>query len=296
VTHTLVYVVVGNGFFRNQMLFSAYSARRQERREGEPCTIALYSTAVLELPDELQIDLRLISPEDYEAWSAEGSAFSHRATVCALQDALARTSAPCIYVDGDTYFTKSPAALLARLKDQQTLMHVDEGAMGALWREYVGAEYQDASGTKGRIDARDRMWNAGVVGVTPADAHLLRDVLAVHDALVADGFPAMSQQVAAAQVLTKRTQVKKAADVIYHYWGTGFRKRWAPILGMLMVRAQELPREERADFLYSYRPRLTLRQNARHLVKRPLQRIGVVPCTEISNHHALTPALPRGIV
>jgi hypothetical protein len=200
-----------------------------------------------------------------------------------------------VYVDGDTYFTKDPAILFARLAHRRTLMHIHEGAMGELWRGFVGAEYEDASGTRGRVDTTDRMWNAGVVGVTPADAHLLRDILAVQDALLADGFPAMSEQVAVSQVLTKRTEVNQAADVIYHYWGSSFRERWTPILETLLTRAEKLPPEERADFLYSCRPRLTVRQQVRALVKRPLQRIGVVPRTEISNHHALTPDLPRSV-
>ena len=52
-----------------------------------------------------------MTPEDLRLWSLNGRSF-FRMKFFVLGDALARYECPCVYLDSDTYFRKSPSALL----------------------------------------------------------------------------------------------------------------------------------------------------------------------------------------
>jgi hypothetical protein len=212
------------------------------------------------------------------------------------------TRGVCVLLDSDTYFRRPPPILYARCDAGQSLLHIRERPMGGMrandqqplgaWGRFVGAHYRDAQGRAGVIAADDYMWNAGVVAVAPRNLRLLDDVLAVHDSLLEQGHPPISEQVALSQVLAKQTELVAAADVVFHYWGA-FRDRWQMTLARLLEQAAQLPAADRPGFLYANRPRLSAAQHARHLFKIPLQWLGVVRQTEASSHHTLPPALPR---
>src|SRR5437763_14533034 len=70
-------------------------------------------------------------------------------------------------------------------------MHIVEGAMSSFpaWSAFIGRSYSDGSGASHEIAATDQMWNAGAVDLNAADAGLLRDAMAAHDSLPAQGLP-----------------------------------------------------------------------------------------------------------
>lgn len=289
----LVYLVIGEGRHVPEAIYGIYTARWHERDRSGRTHVVVYTDRVRELPDELRIEQVIVDPQRLASWT-RGSVY--RAKTCALKDALDTRGAPCVYIDCDTYFRAPADALFARCAKGNSLLHIRELPMTSLgrgsWDAFVGVAYRDAAGRTGVIEADDMMWNAGVIGVPPANAHVLDDVLAAHDSLIEQGLPQISEQVALSQLLAKRTELRAADDVVFHYWGA-FRERWQGTLALLLERAERLPVDERANYLYANRPRLTLRQELRHLVKIPLQRLGLVRPTEGSSHHTIPPALPR---
>ena len=292
-TGILIYLVIGEGRHLAEAIFSIYSARWQERAASAKVRIVVYADRPLELPDELEADLRLIEADELEAWTGDG--FFYRAKLRVLEDALSTQVVECVLIDSDTYFKRAPGVLFGRVAAGKSLLHIKEKAMGGIgnWASFVGARYVDASGHSGIVAAADPMWNAGVVAVPLSDRQVLDDVMAAHDSLVEQGYPPISEQVALSQILWKRTVLVAAADTVFHYWGESFRQRWATALERILAEAMLLQPAERAGYLYARRPRLSYRQHLRHLVKRPLQRVGLVRPSEGSSHHTLPPALPR---
>lgn len=296
----LVYLILGQGRHLAEAIFSISSARWHERRVGATSRVLLYTDGERSIPEELEVEQRVVAPDRLALWTA-GSPY--RAKVCALRDALETCGAASVLFDTDTYFRRPPQALHARCEAGKSLLHIRERRMGGirdgtaehpqgLWGRFVGVTYRDARGGPGLVEAGDFMWNAGVVGIPPRHVELIDDVLAVHDSLLAQGLPPISEQIALSQVLAKRTDLVEAADVVFHYWGT-FRDRWQATLASLLDEADRLPVQQRAGFLYANRPRLSVAQHARHLLKIPLQQMRLVRATEASSHHQLPPALPR---
>jgi len=296
----LVYLVIGEGHHLPEAVFSVSSARWHEPRIGARSQVILYTDSRRVLPHELEIEQRVIPAERLASWT-RGSPY--RAKVCALRDALDTSGAACVLLDSDTYFRRPPQALYARCGAGKSVLHMKERRMDGMrgataehpqgaWGRFIGMTYRDSRGRPGLVEAGDFMWNAGVVAVPRESAHLIDDVLAVHDSLLEQGLPPISEQVALSQVLAKRADLVAAADVVFHYWGR-FRQPWQAALASLLEQAERLPVDQRAGFLYANRPRLSAAQQLRHLVKIPLQRLGFVEPAEASSHHSLPPALPR---
>jgi hypothetical protein len=173
-------------------------------------------------------------------------------------------------------------------------MHIAEAAMDFEWSMFVGTTYRDKRGAARRIQADDTLWNAGVIGLSSQNAELADDMLAAHDSLIAQGLPPdPAEQVAASLILGRHTDVIPASDVVYHYWGKDFRRRWEPILAQALFASRRDPYEDRIDFLYRYRPRLSSAQHARRLTKKPFQAFGLVRTGPRASHHCFAPALPR---
>ena len=62
------------------------------------------------------------------------------------------------------------------------------------------------------------IWNAGVIGLDPADAKLLDEVLDLTDQFCACSNLHVLEQLAFSYVLTQRSVVSETHDIVFHYW------------------------------------------------------------------------------
>ncbi len=285
---TLVYGVWRRGPHENEAVFSMYSARRF-RQEG--VQIVVYSDQPRHLPTELGAQLRLISRDEFNAWTAGGLNL-FRPKLFVLRDALNCFGGACAFMDTDTYFRQSPERLSDKIKPNTAVMHIDEGSIQA---EFVGHTYKDEHGRTDAIRTGDMMWNSGVVGLHESSVKTLEVVQAANDALLTRGLPQISEQAALGVILSRSYRLFAADDVVYHYWGDVIRTRFAPILSDALKASRERASGERAQFLYRYRPRLTRTQSAKWLIKKPLLQFGLLPPQTRASHACFAPGLPREI-
>jgi hypothetical protein len=62
------------------------------------------------------------------------------------------------------------------------------------------------------------MYNSGVIGLAPADFHLLREALQWTDNALPFGQPHTLEQLALSLSLGKDTDVRTVDDTVHHYW------------------------------------------------------------------------------
>ena len=179
-------------------------------------------------------------PEDYEGLGAEcvrldpaqlrewrgPRDFNHVVKLEVLRVALERFAAPCLYVDGDTYFRRPPARVLARIGPGRSVMHLREGRVGLLGqpeqRKLADAlapgGFTDRAGAPLELEPQATLWNAGVLGLHPADAPLLDDAIHLTHQVYERSGSHIAEQFAISYFMDRRTRVEPSSDAVYHYW------------------------------------------------------------------------------
>jgi hypothetical protein len=152
--------------------------------------------------------------------------FVHRVKLEVLLDCAARHPGTLLYVDSDTYFMRDPWALYAQLGDGTALMHECEGRLverknGIFRKMHRFVRTHDLplpSGEVVRMPETTAMWNAGVVGLAPANVPLLRRALALTDVMHRLYPKHVTEQLAVSYVLQNALDLRATDDAIYHYW------------------------------------------------------------------------------
>jgi hypothetical protein len=75
-------------------------------------------------------------------------------------------------------------------------------------------------------------------------------------------------------VLAQRTQLREAADTVFHYWPPYLHQPFREKLPRIMRQTEMLPLAQRVARCYANRPRPTLPRRGKVLLKRCLQAAG----------------------
>ncbi|MDO7884748.1 hypothetical protein [Hymenobacter cheonanensis] len=232
----LLYQAYGSPDILNEALLSILSYLRQPAG----ATVLVYTDNPAHfravLGDAPGVAYVFIEPAQWRAWRGEID-FVHRVKIKVLQHAAAHYAGQLLYVDTDTIFTQSPAAIFAALAQGERFMHVGEGRLGdgnPLNRK-INRALQQASGgpalVGGTIGPETHMYNAGVLGLcSPTDAPLLVEVLALTEQLYRLYPKHVMEQLAFSVVWARSGPVRAAAPWVYHYWNL---KEIRPVLGRL---------------------------------------------------------------
>jgi hypothetical protein len=271
---TVVYLSYGKGPHEQEVIFSLLSAWHWAMPDRDDVRFAVY-TDHPETFAGLPVDIERVSPETWVEWSGP-TGFNHRRKIMALRHAFDRWGTKTLLVDGDTWWRNRPAVLFRRIRPGQSVLHLREGRVArALATLFATHSFTDLDGHTKTFESSEWMWNAGVIGLDPADAGLLDEVLHWTDALCNVARMHVLEQFAFSYVLGQRTHLKEAGDCVWHYWPCymiePFRKR----LPGIMAETGDLPLTERAAACYRHRPRPTPVRRAKSLVKRGLQMIGL---------------------
>jgi hypothetical protein len=289
---TLIYLLYGEGRHHSEALFSVYSLLHVAHPRKPEFRVVFYSDRTLTLPPDLPVIREVVSRGQLDEWSLS-SRNIHRSKFFVLRDALSKYGGACVYLDADTYFIKSPELLFCRIGAGASVMHIDEGPVGMLWKYFAGHSFAERDGRSHTIAEDDRMWNSGVIGLHADDATLISDMITVHDSLIAKDLPPLVEQFSAGYVLGRKTELRSASDVIYHYWGADFRSRFNPILETALAESRALPIEARSRLLSRYRPRLAFSQRCKRFIKGLLIPLRFLPPEQSASHSCFAPGLPR---
>lgn len=264
---TIMYLCYGSPAIYDQTFYSLFSLLRVLGTARERVRIVVYGDqprAFAALP----VETVLTDAAQLDAWLGE-SDYIHRRKTCAILDVLDRFGGSVVFVDSDTYWTRSPAQLFDRIEPGAAVFHLAEGALlktgtpfdDALARQ-LGSGGYTIGGVPVVVDARTVMWNTGVVGVAAADRRRVRDALDLSDAIWAGADPAgaygkkihHAEQFAMGYAF-RDCRLREARDWVYHYWPAGAKAAFAPRLRELVAQGLADPSAATFERLYAARYR-----------------------------------------
>ncbi|TNM67418.1 hypothetical protein FHN55_10180 [Streptomyces sp. NP160] len=277
----LVYISFGEGRHVDEVRFSVQTAARHLGAPRGDWRIDVWTDSPQAWKD-LPVEVVEVAPEQVDTWMGPHR-YVWRSKIEVLRAALERSGGGrCLYVDGDTWWRRSPTVVFDRIGPGRSVMHLREGrppAPEVAALDHVLQRYQpvDTSGRPWVFPADRDSWNAGVIGLDPADAAVCADVALLTDQLLEHGFgdhSHTSEQLAFAVGLAARTSVAEARDAVVHYWPTEMRAPFSAALAGARS-ADGVPAGELFDRLWAQRPRVTAERAAKDAAKRLLRRVGV---------------------
>lgn len=139
-----------------------------------------------------------------------------------------------LFIDSDAFFITNPSVMMNDFVPGESFMHkceydLEEGL--ATFASYGQPEFPTAfiqyitgrdfiiGGTVEHFSQKDFSWNSGVLGITRDFAAYMPDVFKLTDAFYANSKWFISEQMAFALILQRRTKIKPAEQYVLHYWG-----------------------------------------------------------------------------
>ncbi|MGI4832898.1 MAG: hypothetical protein ACRYFK_05490 [Janthinobacterium lividum] len=247
---TLVYQAYGQPGIRHEAAFSILSAYAAGGGTlGKAVQVVVYTDAPAELEALLgpqpAIRYQPIAADQWQQWRGNID-FVHRVKIEVLRHAAAHYAGPLLYLDTDTLFERPPAEVLGWLAAGPRLMHAAEGTLGqgGYLNRKIG-RYLRRHGFVSQcggpvLNLATPMYNAGVLGLHPADAPLLDQVLCLTDELHRFYPKHVMEQLAFSAVLSAAGPVRAATPGVFHYWNL---KEARPLLAAFFARyaGQPLP-------------------------------------------------------
>ncbi len=279
--YVLAFNCWGKPIFAQEVAFCVRSALYWLGDRAGEVRIVVYTDDAAPLA-RLPVEPIVISSEQLAAWRGPADYFA-RTKILILADLLQRFGKPTLLIDSDTYFIKSPLALFGRLRPGATLMHVWESVLryspdpdySSIAAKLNAAPFKDRAGQLDPVSADMPSWNSGVLGIHPADAPLLADVLHTCDEMLRITGVRTAEQLAFAHVFARRTKLRPAWDAVYHYFTWRLRADYfVKVLPKIMEDLQAIPPAEQNAWLYARRPRCRFRRRVRVNAEHALRRLG----------------------
>ena len=137
-----------------------------------------------------------------------------------------------VFVDDDTYFISDPEMMINSISADSSIMYLNEGVLCQNelenWEDLKKAlEFNtfNYDSTQINIPLNTPMWNAGVIGISYSNLHLVTKVLTLASQLhkLGENPRFYHDQIMFSYVLQNESSLLPANDFIYHYC-YGFRK------------------------------------------------------------------------
>jgi hypothetical protein len=216
----LVTLAYGGEPVRTQALYCAWSALAWA--EGLPLSVHVYTdepAAYAAL--EGRIAVEPVTMDRVRAWRGPDD-FVHRQKTELVRDVAARFPGdPLLYVDSDTFFTGPVARAAERIAPGRSVLHVREFPVATHPTSQLKKfrrEMKDVTFRGAPVDLRCDMWNAGALGLDPAQFGLLAEWLELIDAVYPRVQRFFVEQFAISLLLQRETTVAAVDDVLFHYW------------------------------------------------------------------------------
>ena len=273
--YTIIYINYGNGLHAYETLFSILTLPRYQVEVMNKVRVCVI-TDEPRLFQDYGIETIEIPQTTFEEWKGPHK-LGHRCKILAIQHVLERYGGRCLYVDGDTYFIRSPKRALGRIGPGCSVMHRIEGYIGlSQYHRRIGEFLKTMPGDLARGPS-SLMWNSGVVGIHVSDLSLLDEVVRLTDILLDEFYSPVMEQAAFSLILAEKTRLRSARDTIYHYCVSPDRQKFRAQLPELIAAAKGMPVERRVAWLYAQRTRPTWNIKARVFAKDTLNAAGLLP-------------------
>lgn len=276
---TLMYLCYGQGFHRDEIIYSILSAFRFVPAINPLMEYVVYTDDPASF-EHLGITVRVLSAIELDEW-LNGATYIHRRKTVAIIDALRRFPGNVAFVDSDTYFLRSPLDIFDRIGPGRTVLHVREAKLHQLkkWESdlvrYLGsAHLRDGTGALIRLSEQDAMWNSGVIGINTADIELLEQALPVIDEIWRNCKANPIEQFVTGHFLS-RVDLSACRPIVFHYWAhelrNSFRNRLVdlvkPLVGESIL--------EQAERIYASRPIMATKGKAKEIFRESLRFVGI---------------------
>lgn len=216
----LVTQAYGKEEILTEAVYAAWSALAWR---GElPLDVHVYvDTAAPFAPLAGKIDVRVLSAEEIRDWRGPED-FVHRLKAAMIRDMVRRFPGDAlVYVDADVFFTGPLSPLVGRIGPGRAVMHEREYAVPTHDSEQMRKfrAHMGALTFRGRpVDLTRDMWNAGVVGMDPAQFALVGEWIEFIDALYPRYKRGLVEQYGIGHLLQREATVQPSDDVVFHYW------------------------------------------------------------------------------
>lgn len=225
----VVYQAYGPTYILEQNLFSVLSLFRQHKDFTQVEKILIYTDNQSYFASYLgncpQVQYEPITPERLADWRGDIQ-FVHRVKIEMIMDAAVKfPHHNLFYLDGDTYFTKDPSSLLFQIDAHHSIMHEPENVVN-LGKDPLSKKVAkflkkfefEHEGEKIKIPVSMTMWNAGVLGISPAFFPNLKFVLNLTDQSYEKYKKHVMEQMAFSYFLASQSQIISGSEYVHHYW------------------------------------------------------------------------------
>lgn len=231
---SIVYLVYGAPDVFYQVIFSILTLSYYIRPDSQEIEIVVYTNNEEILQKYLHgvpIRIELLSNETIRAYKGNDN-FNHRIKILVIEHCISKYGTDIFYVDGDTFFLKDPRPLLNQVSENTSIMHMPEYDMQSTKSENqfklnLRRTLEDPVLIDGKqiiIPLTTIMWNAGVIGMSYKNGHLLNKVLSVTDQLYRSRPVHTAEQFAFSYILQNNTKLISAEEYIKHYWNIDERR------------------------------------------------------------------------
>jgi hypothetical protein len=225
----VVYQAYGRADIVRQNLFSIVSLFKKDAGLANVHKILIYTDQADYFKDFLgynpAIQYESMGPDRLEKWRGEIQ-FVHRVKVEMLRDAAKLfPEHNLFYMDGDTYFVTNPEKIFAQISHRQSFMHEAENIielgkdpLSKKIAKFLKKNTFQIDGQVVQIPLSTMMWNAGVLGFSPAFFGYLDKVLEFTDQSYSKYQKHIMEQLAFSYFLSQKTTIQSAREDVHHYW------------------------------------------------------------------------------
>jgi hypothetical protein len=254
---SITYLAYGPHALHRQVIFSILTLYYYTKRDIKNFELIIY-TDNKEIFEEhlrgIRISYKILSPKFIK--SSIKYNFHHRLKAVIIRDCALEYKNKLLYIDGDTYFLKSPTTLINQLSPSTSLLHKLEYT---LQETGTGYDYTRLKAKKlainytfqignviSKINEDAQMWNTGVVGISKENLHLLDEILDLTDQINEKVYFILAEQFSFSYILQNNTKIESADTVIYHYWTQSKKDIFNYHIKLLLKINKALSLEEKA--------------------------------------------------
>ena len=235
----ILYHVYGSVDLYNQVRFSILSLYHHLKGNFEGLKVVIYTDNqgyFESYKESIPLHIEKLSIDDIAAYKGKDN-FVHRVKICVIRDCFTKYGSNIFYLDSDTYFTKCPRALFNEINATKSIMNTDdynlieaddlfENNDWLLIRRAIRNYEYRINNELVKIPLTTRMWNAGIIGISVENKHLLDRILDLSDQIYSNKRVFTAEQFAFSYYLQTSTQLNSTGDIIFHYWRNFYGSYW----------------------------------------------------------------------
>jgi hypothetical protein len=245
----ILYHAYGSLSIHQQVIFSILTLHYHINSSYEGIQIVVYTDNTKyykELIGNLPISFEILTNQQIDEFKGEHK-FIHRIKIAIIKDCFEKYKKDVLYVDSDTYFTKSPKVLLTKIDASTSIMNSNDYDLNNADELYENEDWllirrairdfeYDIEESRIKIPLSTRMWNAGVIGLSYENKKILDSVFKLTDQIYANRQVFTAEQFSFSYFLQTKTKLVDSGDVIFHYWPNYVGKKWKDLYSYHFLR------------------------------------------------------------